>query len=192
MKNEKEVKQYMAKPELTKMYIAQTLKKIMATTDLDKISIQDIANECGINRKTFYYHFKDKQDLICWIFDNEFAGISDTNNNNTIIDELMDHFYSNKDFYVAALTSDAQNNLREHIFKVIHNYIITKVLKVLKKHSIRKEDLDMIANFFSYAIIGCMTQWAKEGMKTSPNEYNVNLHLITRECLEFIIMKYIA
>ena len=69
---------------------------------------------------------------------------------------------------------------------------LSKVLKVLKKHSIRKEDLDMIANFFSYAIIGCITQWAKEGMKTSPNEYNVNLHLITRECLEFIIMKYIA
>ena len=182
----------MAKPELTKMYIAQTLKSLMVKNDLDKISIQDIASACGINRKTFYYHFKDKQDLICWIFDNEYASISDVNNNNTIIDELMEHFYVNKDFYAAALTSNAQNNLREHIFKVIYNYIIAEILKVLDKRSIDKEDMNLIANFFSNALIGCITQWAKEGMKSYPNKYNANLHLITKECLEFIINKYIT
>ncbi|MGL4283076.1 hypothetical protein [Eubacterium aggregans] len=28
----------------------------------------DLAECCGVNRKTFYYHFKDIYDLIDWIF----------------------------------------------------------------------------------------------------------------------------
>jgi len=47
----------MAKPELTKQLIAQTLKKLMLNTPLDKISVQEIVDACGLNRKTFYYHF---------------------------------------------------------------------------------------------------------------------------------------
>ena len=33
---------------------------------LTKITINDIAEDCGINRMTFYYHFKDIYDLIEW------------------------------------------------------------------------------------------------------------------------------
>jgi len=34
----------MAKPELTKQLIAQTLKKLMLNTPLDKISVQEIVD----------------------------------------------------------------------------------------------------------------------------------------------------
>jgi len=77
----------MAKPELTKQLIAQTLKKLMLNTPLDKISVQEIVDACGLNRKTFYYHFRDKQDLVCWIFDTEFASLTDANHNNSVLDE---------------------------------------------------------------------------------------------------------
>ena len=89
----------MAKPELTKQLMANTLKSLMQAVPLDKINVQDIVRACGLNRKTFYYHFRDKQELICWIFDKEFADLKDWNRNNTIIDELVDHLRSNKDFY---------------------------------------------------------------------------------------------
>ena len=32
---------------------------------LDKISISEIVGAAGLNRQTFYYHFRDKQELIC-------------------------------------------------------------------------------------------------------------------------------
>ena len=38
----------------------------------DKINISDICEPCYMNRKSFYYHFKDKYDLVNWIFDTEF------------------------------------------------------------------------------------------------------------------------
>lgn len=181
----------MTKPELTKMLMAQTLKKLMKSTHLDKISVQNIVDACGLNRKTFYYHFQDKQALICWIFDSEFAGLTDLNNDNTIIDELVEHLYLNKDFYMAAITSDVQNNLREHFFKIVHDSIMKKILNLLGENKMPSKDMDMIANYFSNAAVGTITQWAREGMRTSPYEYSSKFYPLIEECLDFVVHKYI-
>lgn len=181
----------MVKPELTKQLMAQTLKELVKNKPLDKISVQDIVDTCGLNRKTFYYHFKDKQALVCWIFDREFASLTDWDQNNTIIDELMEHLYTNKDFYIAALTSDKQNNLREHLFKIAYDTILKKISEILGTRKMAADDMRMIANYFANAVIGSITQWAREGMKISPNEHNTKFYLITQECLEFIVNKYI-
>jgi probable dihydroxyacetone kinase regulator len=181
----------MSKPELTKSLIAQTLRDLMKSTSLDKISVQDIVAASGLNRKTFYYHFQDKQALICWIFDSEFASITDLNNNGTIIEELIAHLYENKDFYVAALTSDVQNNLTEHLFKIAYHAIIMKIMKILGTREMAPENMRLIANYFSNAIIGTLTQWAKAGMVYTPDEHSANLFPITEECLEFIVNKHV-
>lgn len=43
---------------ITKRAMAQSLKKMLLVKDIDKITITDITNDCGINRQTFYYHLK--------------------------------------------------------------------------------------------------------------------------------------
>ena len=52
---------------MTKRALEQALKSVLKTKNLKKVTIQDIADECGINRNTFYYHFKDIYDLVEWI-----------------------------------------------------------------------------------------------------------------------------
>lgn len=43
------------------------LKKLLLQKPLNKITINDITEDCGVNRMTFYYHFKDIYDLVDWI-----------------------------------------------------------------------------------------------------------------------------
>ena len=57
--------------DITKRAMAQSLKKFLRKKDLDKITINDITSDCGVNRQTFYYHFKDIYDLLEWIYKNE-------------------------------------------------------------------------------------------------------------------------
>ena len=45
--------------DITKRDISASLKKILCEKNLSKITVQDIADDCGINRQTFYYHFQD-------------------------------------------------------------------------------------------------------------------------------------
>jgi len=52
----------------TKLLIADAFVELCQDTPLRKVSISDIVEKTGKNRKTFYYHFVDKEALIIWKF----------------------------------------------------------------------------------------------------------------------------
>ena len=62
----------MADSNITKRTLASALKELMESTPFTKITVSDICAKCNMNRKSFYYHFKDKFDLVNWIFDVEY------------------------------------------------------------------------------------------------------------------------
>ncbi len=53
--------------QTTKRALEASLKKLLLQKPLNKITINDITEDCGVNRMTFYYHFKDIYDLVDWI-----------------------------------------------------------------------------------------------------------------------------
>ncbi|MCQ2211949.1 MAG: TetR family transcriptional regulator, partial [Paludibacteraceae bacterium] len=57
--------------ETTKLVIAYAFKELLAEKPYNKITINDIAQKCDINRQTFYYHFHDIIELIEWICETE-------------------------------------------------------------------------------------------------------------------------
>ena len=55
----------------TKKTLAHALKMLLEKKPLSKITVSDIIRECGLNRKTFYYHFQDIHDLLKWMLNQE-------------------------------------------------------------------------------------------------------------------------
>ena len=53
--------------QTTKRALEASFKKLLLEKPLNKITINDITEDCGVNRMTFYYHFKDIYDLVDWI-----------------------------------------------------------------------------------------------------------------------------
>ena len=62
----------MADSNITKRALALALKELIKTHPIEKISVGNICDVCGMNRKSFYYHFQDKYELINWIYYTEF------------------------------------------------------------------------------------------------------------------------
>ena len=64
------------KHEITSMYtkkaLSESLKRFMETKPFSKITVSDIISDCGLNRKTFYYHFADTRDLLKLLLENSF------------------------------------------------------------------------------------------------------------------------
>ena len=52
--------------KLTKNSLEQSLKNLLKTKPLNRITINDLVEDCGISRMTFYYHFQDIYDLVEW------------------------------------------------------------------------------------------------------------------------------
>lgn len=59
----------------TMKLMGDTFVELTAHRSVEKISISDVVNASGKNRKTFYYHFEDKNHLIRWIFRNDMANV---------------------------------------------------------------------------------------------------------------------
>ena len=53
-------------PNTTKQALEESLKHMLLKKPLDKITIRDITEDCGISRMAFYYHFQDIYDLVEW------------------------------------------------------------------------------------------------------------------------------
>ena len=47
--------------QTTKRALEASLKKLLLQKPLNKITINDITEDCGVNRMTFYYHFKNRK-----------------------------------------------------------------------------------------------------------------------------------
>ena len=48
----------------TRQAIEAAFMKLLNSKPLNKISVRDIVEECGINRNSFYYHFQDIPSLL--------------------------------------------------------------------------------------------------------------------------------
>ena len=91
----------MANSVITKTALAQALKELMSEKPFSKISVSEIAEKCRINRKSFYYHFNDKYDLINWIFESEFLEKKKKNGSYLrfdFIDDLCRYLYETRIF----------------------------------------------------------------------------------------------
>ena len=107
----------MADSNITKNALAVSMKKLMEKKPFSKISVGDICEDCGMNRKSFYYHFRDKYDLVNWIFYVDFIERMDWSscrNEWDMLEALCSHFYRERLFYQNALQVEGQNSFREY------------------------------------------------------------------------------
>ena len=181
----------MPKPELTKKLIADALKKLSAHKHLDKISISEIVDSAGLNRQTFYYHFQDKQELVCWIFDSDVISLTDKTSNAALLSDIVGHLYSERTFYIDALTSDVQNNLREHLFKYCYLRCTDELLIILGSRKMDEKAQQMVAEFFTHAVVGSVVRWAQEGMKTDNQQFVGDYGPFLKGQLVFAINYYV-
>ena len=56
---------------LTEQAIQATFIRLLNERPLDKITVRDLADECGISRNTFYYHYHDIYELLEKMFEGE-------------------------------------------------------------------------------------------------------------------------
>lgn len=57
--------------ENTKRMFADALKRALKKKSLSQITVKELVLSCGVNHKTFYYHFRDIYDLVHWTLDRE-------------------------------------------------------------------------------------------------------------------------
>lgn len=155
---------------VTKNALAASLKTLMQERSFDKISVSDICEHCGMNRKSFYYHFKDKYDLVNWIFYVDFVGSMDIQSYRTgwdLLSDLCKHFYADRRFYRAALKITGQNSFHDYILETLRPILIYMVRDMYPEEEMQQFFADFVGDAFLTAVM----RWLDSGMIMEPEVF---------------------
>ncbi len=155
---------------ITKKALAQAIKDLMAEVSFSKITVGDICDKCQMNRKSFYYHFRDKYDLVNWIYYTEFVETVHGNSYESgwdLFEDICRYLYNNRSFYVKALEISGQNSFRGYFSEVLEPIIMT----YLEEDFPAGKDRSFFAEFFTDAFLISIEKWLSRDSSLPPKEY---------------------
>lgn len=156
----------------TKERLRDALKELLVCHSMEKITVSDITKECGMGRQSFYYHFKDKYDLLDWIIRSD---LEEYTAQNTIslwpdnIAQLLAHLQKEKKFYIRIANGQSELLFRRYS-ALIEKTMYEGFEAEYAPDENQRERLQFACRFFSYGFAGVLIQWICDGMKQSPEE----------------------
>lgn len=158
--------------QMTKRALAASLKKLLADRPLDKVTVTDIAEDCGVGRQTFYYHFEDIYGLVEWIYTSEAGQALAGNKTHATWQEgylrIFEYVKANRVFVRATYHSAGREHLIRYIYGETYQLLSGVVEELARGIPVRDEDKNFIANFYKYAFAGLLLDWVAAGMKEDP------------------------
>ena len=157
---------------ITKTALEASLKKLLLKKPLDKITIRDLTEDCGISRMTFYYHFKDIYDLVEWIcYEDAAQALQGKKTYDTWQEGLLQVFEAvmeNKPFIMNVYHSLSREQIESYLFRLTHDLIMGVVNEKSQGMQLSDTDKNFIADFYKYSFVGIMKITMKSSTTSVP------------------------
>lgn len=158
----------------TKLALEASLKNLLLKKPVDKITITDLTNDCGITRMAFYYHFKDIYDLVEWsCYEDASKALHGKKTYETWQEGLMQIFEAvmeNKPFIMNVYHALSREQIENYLFRPTRDLIMNVIKECSKGMNITVSEQSFIADFYKYSFVGVMLDWIKKGMKENYHE----------------------
>ena len=160
--------------QVTKRALEQSLKNLLLKKPLTKITINDIAEDCGINRMTFYYHFKDIYDLVEWsCLEDARKALEEKKTYDTWQQGFLQIFEAvrdNKPFIMNVYHCVHREQVEKYLEPLVDRLLMGVIEEESRNITVRQEDKAFIAQVYAYIFIGLMLDWIKDDMREDPEE----------------------
>ena len=183
----------MADSNITKRALGNALKALMKERPFEKINVAHICERCGMSRKSFYYHFRDKYDLMNWIFDMEFIALANDSIHVSqydarwgLVEQACEYFYQNREFYRRALAVEGQNSLADHIQEVLAPLLKVRIVASLGAAAGADE---FAVKFLTDASFCAIKRWLLDKNCMPPKQFVAKLRLLVERSAAVICQK---
>lgn len=158
---------------LTKKALRETMIRALNERPLEKIRVKDLVEECGVNRNTFYYHYKDIYELLADIFETETEEIAETlqyddGNWERIFVEASRFALDNKRLIFNVYNSISRETLERYLYNVSTHIVARYVNQQARGMNVSERDKELIILFYKHAVVGIVLEWLQRRMKDEP------------------------
>ena len=170
--------------DITKHVLKASLKHMLLKKPLNKITISDIDEDCGISRMTFYYHFKDIYDLVEWACAEDAArALQNKKTYDTWQQGFVQIFHAvreNKVFVMNVYRCVNREQVEKYLVPLTDQLIMGVITERAAGMTVREADQQFIAQVYSYAFVGIMLDWIRDDMRADPEELVNRLAMVIR------------
>lgn len=180
--------------QMTKNALADSLKALLELRPVDKITISDITDDCGVNRMTFYYHFQDIYDLLEWSWIREANKVLkgkktyDTWQQGFL--QIFNAVSENKQIVMNIYHSVNREQIEIYLYKLTYDLLFGVIEENAAGMDVRDDDKKFIADFYKYAFVGLILDWIKNGMKADPSQIIEHLDVLIHGDIKKALNKF--
>ena len=153
----------------TKESLGAALKQMLTVKPIDKITVKDLVEICGVNRQTFYYHFDDVYDLLEWVFEEDANRVlpSEVVYEHWRYDVMMFFKYlaDNSVFALNIYNSNSRIYMLRYFKRRLQGCIRSFAIIVSEGKNIDRTDFEFVVEFYANGIVGLISQWLDLGMQ---------------------------
>ena len=181
---------------LTEKAIKSSVLKLLNEKPINQITIKDIVEDCGINRNSFYYHFRDLPSLIeemvmeqAELIIEQYPSI---NSLEECLDAAVSFAMSNRKAAMHIYNSVSRDIYEQYLWRVCE-YVVTKYIdNVLGDMKIGEFDREVIIDFYKCACFGIILDWQRGGMKNDIKTGFMRLYELKKGVIEDIAARCAA
>lgn len=180
--------------QVTKRALEQSLKNLLLKKPLTKITVGDITDDCGINRMTFYYHFKDIYDLVEWsCLEDAKRALDEKKTYDTWQQGLLQIFKAvqeNKPFILNVYRCVHREQVEKYLQPLVDQLLLNVINEEAAGITVRDEDKQFIAQVYSYMFIGLMLDWIKDDMREDPQQIVEKLSKLVKGSVSVALSRF--
>ena len=178
----------------TKEALAAALKQMMTVKPMDKITIKDLVEICGVNRQTFYYHFDDVYDLLEWVFEEDANRVLPRE----VVYEhwredvfiFMQYLQDKSSFTLNVYNSNSRIYMLRYLEEKMAACIRSFAVIVSEGMNIDRQDFEFVVTFYAKCAIGFISQWMDLGMKMPKEVTTERILRVMDESVENLLRRF--
>lgn len=152
----------------TKEIIARTFTELLDEKPMSKITVKDIVERCGVNRNTFYYHFRDIPDVVEFILKKKWDEILEAPQERTSITECVEEMAAlireNRKIMLNVYRSVKRDTFLIYLNDVA-SYIVTEYFnKNVYKFHLNEKEIQMLIKYYKCVFVGILMEWLDHGL----------------------------
>lgn len=177
----------------TERALANTLKDLMLTRSINKITVKEVANRCKITRSTFYNHFNDIYELLGWLYKHEVIEDMEEYCNlkgwKTATRMILNYTIENKEICLNTFNSLGRDFLEKFIYDSFFNALKVIVDDITKDIYIEKSIKYENTRFYTLAIVGEFILWLRDGLREDVESILSRIERIMDDTLYYSLTK---
>lgn len=138
--------------------IARAFWTLSQTKSIDKITVKDLVEGCGISRQTFYYHFQDLMDVVEWSMRQNMERLVEKSIPVDSLEErlalLIRALQTQQTLYDRLMDSQHRDQAERLMVDIIYTYLARTVEEKDLLRDVRRGDLKTALTFYAYGILG--------------------------------------